>query len=175
MSEQAADAIPAPSVDDAIARDRWIGISPRQMIDESLSVSVVFVLLVAAGIVSLWTPDVLPGLPRWVLIGAVMVAWVGTLVLIPFRVRAMKYQLRQDDFVYRRGVIFQRQVAVPYGRLQLVDVSRGPVARVLGLAELRLVTAASSSGVVIPGLVRHQSEVLRDELIGLAETRRAGL
>ena len=175
MSEQPADAVPGPAVDEAVARNRWIGISPRQMIDESLSVSVVFVLLLGAGIVSLWTPDVLPALPRWVLIGAVIVAWAGTLVLIPFRVRAMKYQLRQDDFVYRRGVIFQRQVAVPYGRLQLVDVSRGPVARLLGLAELRLVTAASSSGVVIPGLVRHQSEALRDELIGLAETRRAGL
>jgi membrane protein YdbS with pleckstrin-like domain len=77
--------------------------------------------------------------------------------------------------VFRRGIIFQRQVAVPYGRLQLVDVSRGPLSRLLGLSELKLVTAAASSGVTIPGLPLESAEKLRDHLIEVAETRRAGL
>ncbi|MDA7565970.1 PH domain-containing protein, partial [Pontimonas sp.] len=105
------------------------------------------------------------------------VALIGVMVLgfIPRRVRALGYALREDDLVFRRGVFFQRIVAVPYGRLQLVDVGRGPIARVLGLSQLSLVTAAASSGVSIPGLPLATADQLRDHLIALAETRRAGL
>jgi len=96
-------------------------------------------------------------------------------LLVPLRVRSYRYGSRDDDFVFARGVIFQRFVAVPYGRLQLVDINRGPVARALGLAELKLVTAAASSGVTIPGLPVAAAEELRDQLVHLAESRRAGL
>jgi len=155
--------------------DGWEGISPKHRIDEWLSITVFYGFLTLAAVVSLWVPDILPFLPRWMLFVAIGVMWSVAMIFVPFRVRAMKYHLRDDDFVFRRGVIFQRQVAVPYGRLQLVDVSRGPVARVLGLSELRLVTAASSSGVTIPGVERVQALSLRDHLVAVAETRRAGL
>jgi len=64
---------------------------------------------------------------------------------------------------------------VPYGRMQLVDINRGPLARALGLSELRFVTAAAASNVVIPGLANEDAENLRDRLVELAESRRAGL
>jgi membrane protein YdbS with pleckstrin-like domain len=95
--------------------------------------------------------------------------------LVPRWVKAIGYQLRTDDLIFRRGILFRRQVAVPYGRLQLVDVSRGPISRLLGLSELSLVTAAVSTGVTIPGLPQAEAEELRDHLISVAETRRAGL
>jgi membrane protein YdbS with pleckstrin-like domain len=155
--------------------DGWEGISPKHRIDEWLSITVFYGFLALAAVVSLWVPDIFPFLPRWMLFVAIGVMWSVAMIFVPFRVRAMKYHLRDDDFVFRRGVIFQRQVAVPYGRLQLVDVSRGPLARLLGLSELRLVTAASSSGVVIPGIVRERALTLRDDLVAVAETRRAGL
>jgi uncharacterized protein len=100
---------------------------------------------------------------------------VVAVLLVPRRVRALGYQLRADDFVFRRGVFYTRQVAVPYGRLQLVDIQRGPLSRMLGLSELRLVTAAASTGVIIPGLKEDQAEELRNHLMSVAETRRAGL
>jgi membrane protein YdbS with pleckstrin-like domain len=155
--------------------DGWEGISSRHRIDEWLSITLVYGVFAVAVVVSMWTPELFPFVPRWVLLGAVVVLWVASMILVPFRVRAMKYRLRDDDFVFRRGIIFQRQVAVPYGRLQLIDVSRGPVARILGLSELRLVTASASSGVVIPGIVRDRALTLRDDLVAVAETRRAGL
>ncbi len=71
--------------------------------------------------------------------------------------------------------MWHRVVAVPYGRMQLVDVSRGPLARAFGLAELRFVTAAAATGVTIPGLVEADAEALRDRLVALAESRRAAL
>jgi membrane protein YdbS with pleckstrin-like domain len=59
--------------------------------------------------------------------------------------------------------------------MQLVDVTRGPVARLLGLAELRLVTAAATSAVTIPGLPEAVAAELRDRLVERAEERRVGL
>jgi membrane protein YdbS with pleckstrin-like domain len=106
------------------------------------------------------------------LIGAVALV---TLAVVPRRVKAIGYGLRDDDVVVRRGILFRRQVAAPYGRLQLVDISRGPLTRLLGLSELRVVTAAASSGVTIPGLPIAEAEELRDHLIAVAESRRAGL
>jgi uncharacterized protein len=115
---------------------------------------------------------------RWAA-GAVL-ALVAVVALIrisvtPRRVRSIGYVLREDDLVFRRGILFSRLVAVPYGRMQLVDVNRGPVARLLGLAELRLVTAAATSNVTIPGLPESTAAELRDALIERAEERRVGL
>jgi membrane protein YdbS with pleckstrin-like domain len=97
------------------------------------------------------------------------------IAFIPRRVRSIGYQLRDDDLLFRRGLLFQRFVSVPYGRMQLVDINRGPVSRILGLSDLRFVTAAASSGIAIPGLPLADAEELRDRLVELAETRRAGL
>ena len=83
--------------------------------------------------------------------------------------------LARIDLLLRRGIMFQRFVAVPYGRMQLIDVTRGPVSRVLGLADLRFVTAAASTNVMVPGLPESDAATLRDRLVELAESRRAGL
>ena len=153
----------------------WKGISPRHMVDEFLTVGLFVGLLMAGAISILVIPDVLDPALAWVVVTLASVLSVLSLVLVPFRVRSYRYVTRQDDFVFARGVVVQRLVAVPYGRLQLVDINRGPLARALGLAELKLVTAAASSGVSIPGLLVADAEVLRDQLVELAESRRAGL
>ncbi len=103
------------------------------------------------------------------------VVLVIVLAFTPRRVRAIGYRLRDDDLVFRKGIMWHRVVAVPYGRMQLVDVARGPIARAVGLAELRFVTAAAATGVVIPGLPAADAEALRDRLVALAESRRAAL
>ncbi|QHF25562.1 PH domain-containing protein [Rathayibacter sp. VKM Ac-2804] len=111
----------------------------------------------------------------WILVLAAAVLAVTLLIVAPRRARAYGYQLREDDLLFRRGIMFQRFVSVPYGRMQLIDVNRGPLARALGLADLRFVTAAAATGVSIPGLVDGDAEELRDRLVELAESRRAGL
>ncbi|SDG41761.1 PH domain-containing protein [Microbacterium pygmaeum] len=103
----------------------------------------------------------------------VMMAW--TLIITPRQARAYGYQLRHDDLVFRRGILWQRVVAVPYGRMQLVDITHGPLDRGFGIAQLKLVTAAASTGVVIPGLTQQAAENLRDTLVDVSETRRTGL
>lgn len=111
----------------------------------------------------------------WVLPAVVGAVFIVTLALTPRRVRAIGFVLREDDLVFRRGILFQRTVAVPYGRMQLVDINRGPFDRAFGLSELKFVTAAAATGVTIPGLPAEEAEELRDRLATLAESRRAGL
>ncbi|WIB60391.1 PH domain-containing protein [Curtobacterium sp. MCLR17_007] len=112
----------------------------------------------------------------WTLIGAAVgIATLVTAILTPRRVRAIGYALREDDFVLRKGLMWQRFTAVPYGRLQLVDVNRGPLDRMLGMSELKFVTAAASTNVRIPGIPAEHADELRDRLVELAESRRAGL
>ncbi|HEY8317899.1 MAG TPA: PH domain-containing protein [Amnibacterium sp.] len=111
----------------------------------------------------------------WSVIGVVVIVTGIRMILAPRRVRSIGYVLRDDDLVFRRGILFSRLVAVPYGRMQLVDVNRGPVARLLGLAELRFVTAAATSDVTIRGLPEPTAARLRDQLVEAAEERRVGL
>lgn len=111
----------------------------------------------------------------WVWPAAIALFSLVSMVFEVRRMRAIGYQLREDDLLFRRGLFWSRLVAVPYGRMQLVDVQQGPIARMFGLASLKMVTAAAVTGVAIPGIPLAEAEQLRDHLIRLAETRRAGL
>ncbi|MWB99093.1 PH domain-containing protein [Agromyces seonyuensis] len=159
----------APAFDDD---GQWHRVSPKFIVVEvvgslvALVVTVAVIALVAYFAEWRWA---------WWVGGAVAVVSIVSIAFEPRRVRSIGYRLRRDDLVFRRGIMFQRQVAVPYGRMQLVDLTRSPVARWLGLAELKFVTAAAATAVVVPGLPLEEAEALRDELVALAETRRAGL
>jgi membrane protein YdbS with pleckstrin-like domain len=48
------------------------------------------------------------------------------------RWRAWGYLEREDDLVVQRGVLVNRTSVVPYGRMQYVDVTAGPLDRRLG-------------------------------------------
>lgn len=73
------------------------------------------------------------------------------------------------------GVLWQAQTVVPYGRMQLVEVTSGPLERRFGLASVQLHTAAAATDAKIPGLVPGEAERLRDRLTELGEARSAGL
>ncbi|MBN9611865.1 MAG: PH domain-containing protein [Actinobacteria bacterium] len=126
------------------------------------------------GFISVVADEPLP-LPVKLIFGAVALVMLVNAVFAFRRVRAIGYVLREDDLLFRRGIMFERVVAVPYGRLQLVDVTRGPLLRVLGLATLKFVTASAATGINLPGLPVAEAEQLRDRLVELAETRRSGL
>ena len=154
---------------------QWQSVSSRYQAELWVITGIAWLVMVAASSVPLWIVGTRDNVWGWFIVSVVVAAGLVVLGFIPRRVRALGYALREDDLVFRRGVFFQRTVAVPYGRLQLVDVGRGPIARALGLSQLSLVTAAASSGVSIPGLPLATADQLRDHLIALAETRRAGL
>jgi membrane protein YdbS with pleckstrin-like domain len=112
---------------------------------------------------------------QWWVMGALLLVTALSAAFTPRRIRSIGYQLRQDDLLFRRGIMWTRMVAVPYGRMQLIDINRGPVARAFGLAELKFVTASAASAIVLPGLPEEEAEQLRDHLVAVAESRRTGL
>lgn len=141
-----------------------------------LALNLLLVLAVVAGYLAatIFSDGTLP-VQVHLIMGAVALFLLINAVLAFRRVRAIGYILREDDLLFRRGILFERIIAVPYGRLQLVDVTRGPILRALGLSTLKFVTASTATGVSLPGLPEVEAEQLRDRLIELAETRRSGL
>jgi uncharacterized protein len=91
------------------------------------------------------------------------------------RVAAWGYAERKDDLMVRRGVLVRRLSVIPYGRMQFIDVTAGPLERSLGLATVRMHTAAAASDARIPGLQAAAAAALRDQLAALGEAQAAGL
>lgn len=111
----------------------------------------------------------------WGLPAVVVVFWVVDLILIPRRVRAMGWAEREDDLLWREGVLIRTVNAVPYGRLQYVDTSDGPLLRRFGLQTLTLKTAASGGDLTLEGLPAERCEQLREVLMARGQARLAGL
>lgn len=107
--------------------------------------------------------------------GVLLAVAVWKLLLIPRQVRAIGYAERDDDLLVRSGIFFQRTLAVPYGRMQYVDISTGPVESGLGLCTLKLLTAAPGTSAQIPGLPAAEGARLREQLAARGEARLAGL
>lgn len=150
----------------------WHQISPKYVWVQLISSGAFLVVVIA---VTLVLALVVHQAWAWIPGGIMTVILGWTIAITPRQARSIGYRLREDDLVFRRGILWQRFVAVPYGRMQLVDITRGPVARALGLADLKFVTAAAATAVTVPGIPLEEAERLRDELVALAETRRAGL
>ena len=103
------------------------------------------------------------------------ILFIWQLWLIPRQVRAMGYALADSHLLWRHGVMFRSITVTPYGRMQFVDTSQGPLARRLGIAEVRLHTASASTDATINGLPVAEAENLRQVLSQRGEERMAGL
>lgn len=150
----------------------WHQISSRYVISQVVQ-SLIFLAVVVAA--ALFITFLIDQPWMWIPAGVVVLVTLVPLIILPRQARALGYMLRADDIVFRKGILWQRMVAVPYGRMQLVDITQGPLDRAFGISQLKMVTASVSTGAQIPGLTNAAAEALRDTLIEVAETRRTGL
>jgi membrane protein YdbS with pleckstrin-like domain len=82
--------------------------------------------------------------------------------------RATGWRLDDKVLVTRRGVWFRVISLLPLNRLQHVDLHRGPLERMYGLASLVLHTAGThAASLTIPGLDAAEAAHLRDRLVEL--------
>ena len=152
----------------------WQRLSPRYV-----SLRLVTTLLVAPIMFSIPALVVGLGFDLWWLavllwgVAAVIVAirWV----LIGRTYRSWGYVERADDLYITNGVLYRSLVAVPYGRMQLVEVASGPLERSFGLATVTLKTASAETDASIPGLDPVEAARLRDRLTELGESQASGL
>ena len=151
---------------------RFKRVSPR-LTWVRLAGTAVFALV---GVVLAVLLRVLTGEP-WTLLVAVpalLLAGIAALV-VPRQVRALGYAEREEDLIVRRGILFRSLTVVPYGRMQYVDVTAGPIDRSLGLATVRLHTASAATDATVPGLTADAAATLRDRLTAAGQARLAGL
>jgi uncharacterized protein len=124
-------------------------------------------ILAAALVGEVWIRT-LADLPRGLLVAAALpillylVLWAP-----PRRYRAWGYGMDGEELQVRRGVWTRVHTVVPLDRVQHIDVSQGPLERMLGICSLVLHTAGTlHSQIVVPGLTRDSAERMRDEIRG---------
>ena len=150
----------------------WVRVSPRLATLRRLLTVVVGLLLVGAAAAGAWF------VASWlvvvvVVLGLIAVGWCW--VVVGRTVRSWGYAERADDLLVTRGVLVRQLVVVPYGRMQFVDVTAGPLDRRFGLATVQLHTAAAATDAQIPGLVPVEAARLRDRLAARGEAGAAGV
>ena len=146
-------------------------VSPRLITARLLGGGIVSAALVIGFVI----PGVLINSGFFIPAGVFAALFVWQLWLIPRQVRAMGYALTDNHLLWRHGVMFRSITVTPYGRMQFVDTSQGPLARWLGIAEVRLHTASASTDATINGLPVVEAENLRQILSRRGEERMAGL
>lgn len=139
----------------------------RQLLLALFAVPALAAALVAAAALHVGAAWALP----LVVVAIVAFAWA-----VEFgRYRSWGYAEREDDLIVNRGLMFRRLSIVPYGRMQFIDVSAGPIDRIFGLATVQLHTAAAATDARIPGLRRDDANQMRDRLTASGEAHATGL
>lgn len=167
--------------DDALFLDPsldWQPVSPRLITERRLAWAVpgvVAALLVVLGVVLAATDS--GSMLVLIVIAApfAIVSAVGWLVIAPRTATSWRYAEREQDLLVRRGRMFRQLTIVPYGRMQVIEVSSNPIAHRLGIASVTLVTASASTDAHIPGLESAVAHELRDRLAAKGEVTAAGL
>jgi uncharacterized protein len=152
----------------------WRPVSPRlatrlRVVWVAFLAPVTVVLAVAATVLPM------PSWSTWVVLGVGLAGVPTGWWFAGRRARAWAYAERAEDLYIRHGVLVRSLVAVPYGRMQFVDVTAGPLERALGLAQVQLHTATPATGAQIPGLEPDEAARLRDRLTALGQAQAAGL
>lgn len=80
--------------------------------------------------------------------------------------RAKAYLLAEHHLSFYTGVLFKSIIIQPFSRLQHIEISRGPLQRVLGLATLKLFSAGGAQhALAVPGLPLARAEQLRASIL----------
>jgi uncharacterized protein len=152
--------------------DDWMRPSPRLGLARHVEAAAVTAVLLAVAAAIVAFSSVTNGA---VAVLVALAAGVLLDVMLQRRVGSWGYLEREDDLLIRRGLLVRRLSVVPYGRMQFIDVTAGPVERSFGLATVRLHTAAAATDARIPGLATEEAARLRDRLAALGEADAAGL
>ena len=111
----------------------------------------------------------------WTGVGVLLGVMAWLLWLVPRQVRAIGFAETREEFLIRRGIMFRSLTVVPYGRIQYVDVSEGPIARRYGIASITLHTASAETSASLDGLPAAEAARLRDLLAERGSAELAGL
>ncbi len=103
---------------------------------------------------------------EYVLLGACLGILLLGLATPPLAFARWRYGFLGDLLLMRYGILFVEERAVPVRRMQHVDLVRGPIERLFGLATLVVFTAGNEgSAFRVPGLRVARAQELRDRIV----------
>ena len=109
-------------------------------------------------------------LPWW-LFAAVLVLVVGYVVLVPlWRFHVHRWEVTESAVYTQTGWWARERRIAPMSRVQTVDHREGAIARLFGLATVRITTASSAGALTIEGLAQHRALALVEDLTRMADT-----
>lgn len=77
-----------------------------------------------------------------------------------------RFSVTDELLLARYGIIFHEEKAIPMSRLQHVDLTRGPIERLFGLATLVVFTAGTEGASFrLPGVSAARARELRDQIL----------
>ena len=149
----------------------WTAASRRLIPARLISLGVVLIPLLAAAVVG----AVLLSPVLWWFVGGISAlalwsAWITVRIVL-----AHGWAERDDDLLIKRGRMWRSVTVVPYGRMQYVEVTAGPLARAFGIATVQLHTASPGTDASLAGVPADDAARLRDRLTSRGEARLAGL
>ena len=105
-------------------------------------------------------------LPTGVFVAPVLALAAWFVIRTPLRRHAARgYDLGADRLRVVRGLWFRSDTVVPFGRVQHIDVTQGPLERAFGLATLIIHTAGShNASVSLPGLAPANADAMREAI-----------
>ncbi|WP_315987223.1 PH domain-containing protein [Actinomadura sp. HBU206391] len=151
----------------------WARVSPRFTWHRRITVLLTAVPVAAVGGLMVATIAGTMGALLWVL--AVLIWCALGWIVAELAYRSWGFAERADDLLVVHGVFVKRLVVVPYGRMQFVDVTAGLLEQWMGIATVRLNTAAAATDARIPALPAADAALLRDRLAQKGEARTMGL
>ncbi|WP_373295628.1 PH domain-containing protein [Nocardiopsis terrae] len=131
-------------------------------------------LAVGAGgalLLFLWDLPLLAGVWAGSVLAAAVVLWF----LAGGFQRSWGYAEAPAELYLTYGVLVRQLVVVPYGRMQVVDVTADLLEQALGIATVRVRTAASTADTRVVGLPLADAVQLRDRLAARSESFSTGL
>lgn len=105
-------------------------------------------------------------LPRGAFLVPVLLLALWLVIRAPLRrYQARGYQLGEDRLRVVRGLVFNSDTVVPFGRVQHIDVHQGPLERAYGLGTLVLHTAGNhNASVALPGVAHDDALAMREAI-----------
>jgi putative membrane protein len=103
----------------------------------------------------------------FLIIAVVFILALGTTLLVSYvYYKRFLWEITESEINIRSGIIFKKQVQIPFQRVQSIDFNANPIERILGIVRLKIETAggAQNRGVMIPSLKLAQAEALRAEV-----------
>lgn len=114
---------------------------------------------------------------------SIFVVFLAILYLWAYLSRPRFYYMVTDgSFKMGYGIIYKKNIDIPYNKIQIVYIVRGVIARIFGLSSIYIETAGSVGSdsvteignlgrgkVRLPGVFSQEAEKLRNELIARAQ------